>query len=458
MRVTHKLSAAQRRVLWLASSAERGSEHPLGRAVRKAARKAADMPRSAEMSDFQGVSGKGLVCRLNDLPVVLGSRNFVRELAAEEQPVRVAAARAARAAADAAMAAAEAHAGRGQAMAGAQAEVHAKNEKEAEVAETMASEEFSVAFPFPKGTEEAVSRLEEEGKTVMLVAERGVVKGVLGVTDVPRPEARGAVKALEGMGLKVWMVTGDNRRTAVAVASQLGISQGRVLAEVLPSNKAAQVRSLQAAGERVAMVGDGINDSPALAAADLGVAIATGTEIAMEAAGMVLMRSDVSDVITAIDLSRTIYRRIRMNFVWAMGYNIVAIPLAAGVLFPLLRVPVPPEVAGAAMALSSVSVVTSSLLLRRYKRPNVAGVAAEQEARGALAGNDSFDSYAIAVGSSSDSTFVTPLNTPLVTPKGSPTSRSQSKKSRRLLEAKGQNGKGESAPLLGGGAFGEESV
>jgi len=165
------------------------------------------------------------------------------------------------------------------------------------------------------------------------------------------------------------MVTGDNRRTANAVAKTLGIEQ--VFSEVLPGDKAAKVKELQDRGLSVAMVGDGINDSPALVQADIGIAIGSGTDVAIEAAEVVLLRSDLRDVIVAIDLARTAYRRILINFGWAFLYNLLGIPIAAGVFYPLFHRALPPEVAGLAMALSSVSVVLSSLQLRYYSKPKI---------------------------------------------------------------------------------------
>eukprot|EP00879_Flechtneria_rotunda_P014522 GHRR01015176.1.p2 GENE.GHRR01015176.1~~GHRR01015176.1.p2 ORF type:complete len:206 (-),score=55.86 GHRR01015176.1:603-1220(-) len=172
-------------------------------------------------------------------------------------------------------------------------------------------------------------------------------------------------------GIHCYLLTGDNWRTAKAIARQLSIPSQQVYAEVLPAGKAGVVRDLQAKGRVVAMVGDGINDSPALAAADVGIAIGSGTDIAVEAADYVLMRDDLEQVLVALDLSKKTFRRIQWNFVWAMGYNVVMIPIAAGTLYPEFHVQMPPWVAGGCMVFSSVSVVLSSLLLRRYKPPQV---------------------------------------------------------------------------------------
>ncbi|XP_043689474.1 copper-transporting ATPase RAN1-like [Telopea speciosissima] len=221
----------------------------------------------------------------------------------------------------------------------------------------------------PDEAENFLVELEESGKTGILVAYNDTLIGVLGLADPLKREAAVVVEGLKNLGVQPVMVTGDNWRTARAVAKEVGIQDVR--AEVMPSGKVDAIRSFQKDGSTVAMVGDGINDSPALAAADVGIAIGAGTDIAIEAADYVLMRNNLEDVITAIDLSRKTFARIRLNYVFAMGYNVVAIPVAAGVFFPLLRFRLPPWVAGACMALSSVTVVCSSLLLRRYKRPRL---------------------------------------------------------------------------------------
>ncbi|MCL5888207.1 MAG: heavy metal translocating P-type ATPase [Actinobacteria bacterium] len=205
-----------------------------------------------------------------------------------------------------------------------------------------------------------LEQLEGEGKTVMLVAVDGVLAGLVAVADTLKENSKEAVARLKEMGVEVYMITGDNRRTAEAIAAQAGIAPSNVLAEVLPEHKAAEVSKLQAKGLSVAMVGDGINDTPALAQANVGIAMGAGTDVAMETGEIVLMKNDLRDVVTAIELSKRTIRKIYQNFFWALGYNTLGIPVAA---LGLLR----PELAGAAMALSSVSVVTSSLLLRRFK-------------------------------------------------------------------------------------------
>ena len=228
----------------------------------------------------------------------------------------------------------------------------------------------------PPLAEAHLGRLEAAGRTAMLAAVDGALAAVLGVRDRVKPEAALVVRALHALGVDVWLCTGDAAATAATVAAAVGVPADRVLAQVLPGDKAARVRSLQERGRVVAMVGDGINDSPALAAADVGMAIGAGAQIALAAADVVLIRSDLRDVVTALHLSRAVFARIRANFGWALGYNALGVPLAAGVLFPATRTTIPPEAAGLAMALSSVSVVLSSLLLRRYVKPDLEQLAA----------------------------------------------------------------------------------
>jgi Cu+-exporting ATPase len=208
-------------------------------------------------------------------------------------------------------------------------------------------------------------RLEGEGKTALCVASDGEPVGVLALADTPKEHSAEAVRALMREGVRVVLLTGDNRRTAEAVARQLGI--GRVLAEVLPAEKAREVQKLQAEGLVVAMVGDGINDAPALTQADVGIAIGTGTDVAIESADIVLVKDDLRDVVRAMDLSRFTLRKIKQNLFWAFVYNSVGIPIAAGILYPFTGWMLHPVIAGAAMAMSSVSVVTNSLLMRRHR-------------------------------------------------------------------------------------------
>ena len=214
-------------------------------------------------------------------------------------------------------------------------------------------------------------RLAGEGKTAVYLTQENNLVGLIALADVPKETAEGAVESLKSRGLDVVMVTGDNKGTAYAIARQLGIN--RVLAEVLPANKADEIRKLQNAGEVVAMVGDGINDAPALAAADVGIAIGAGTDVAIEAADITLIRSDLMCVPEAITLSETTIRVIKQNLFWAFFYNVVGIPIAAGALYPFSGILLNPEYAAAAMAFSSVSVVSNSLRLRRIwnKRKNL---------------------------------------------------------------------------------------
>jgi P-type Cu+ transporter len=284
------------RLLQLAASAERGSEHPLGAAVVKgAADKGLAM---LAVGSFQALPGRGIEARVDGTSVLLGNAALMAE--------------------------------RGIGLLGLAA----------------ASDELAA-----------------HGKTPMFVSVDGAAAGIIAVADVPKPTSAAAIARLRAMGLEVVMLTGDNRRTAEAVAAQVGVD--RVLSEVLPGAKADAVRSLQAEGKAVAMVGDGINDAAALAQATVGIAIGSGTDVAIESADIVLMRGDLNDVAAAIALSRGTIRVIRQNLAWAFGYNVLGIPIAAGVLAlfggPLLS----PIFAAAAMSLSSVSVVSNALRLRR---------------------------------------------------------------------------------------------
>jgi Cu+-exporting ATPase len=215
--------------------------------------------------------------------------------------------------------------------------------------------------------EEYADRLADDGKTPMYVALDGRAAGLVAVADTVKEDSIAAIKALHDLGLEVAMITGDNERTANAVARQVGID--RVLADVLPDQKAAEVRSLQDEGKMVAMVGDGINDSPALAQADVGIAIGTGTDVAIEAADVTLMSGELRGLVTAIALSKATMRNIRQNLVLAFGYNAAAIPIAAGLLYPISGALLSPMIAAAAMALSSISVVLNAARLNNFGAP-----------------------------------------------------------------------------------------
>jgi len=279
-------------VLAVAAALEAGSEHPVGRAIVRAAQERGTQVGATV--DFEAVAGHGVVGVVDGRPASAGRDRLMAD--------------------------------RGVTVTGDIADLAAK--------------------------------LEAEGKTVVRVAHGGRAIGLVAVADTPRPEAGEVVAALRRRGLAVVLLTGDNLATATGVARQVGIE--RVVAEVLPQDKQAEVRRLRDGGERVAMVGDGINDAPALVEADLGIAIGSGTDVAIESADLALLRDDLHGVVTALDLSRRTYRTIVQNLVWAFGYNTLAIPVAAlGLLSP--------AVAGAAMAASSVSVVMNSLRLRRFQ-------------------------------------------------------------------------------------------
>jgi len=211
----------------------------------------------------------------------------------------------------------------------------------------------------PEPVQHAVQQLETAGSTVMLLGQGEAVLGLLAVADTVRPEARQAVELLQQRRIQVVMLSGDNRTTAEAIAAQVGITE--VIAEVRPADKADTIRALQQAGQVVAMVGDGVNDAPALATADIGIAIGSGADVAKEAGDLLLLGNDLRDVVTAIGLSRATMNKIRQNLFWAFIYNSLGVPIAAlGWLNPMI--------AGAAMALSSLSVIVNSSLLRRYRR------------------------------------------------------------------------------------------
>ena len=212
-----------------------------------------------------------------------------------------------------------------------------------------------------------MEKLENEGKTVVILALDKKIIGLVAIADTLKDFSKEAVKTLQSMGKKTAIITGDNKRVAQAIAQELGI-QG-VMAEVLPREKAAKIKELQKEGNIVAMVGDGINDAPALAQADLGIALGSGTDVAMETGDMVLIKNDLRDVVLAIDISNYTLKKIKQNLFWAFFYNSFGIPIAAGILYPFFGLLLNPVIAAVAMALSSFSVVLNALSMRYYRAP-----------------------------------------------------------------------------------------
>jgi Cu+-exporting ATPase len=289
----------QRRLLQLAASIERQSEHPLGEAIVHAAEEQ-EIPLKP-VKEFEVSTGKGVLGAVNGSWVGVGNAQLMTELGVGQADLR----------------------------------------KEAE-------------------------QLSTEGKTAVYVSVDGEIAGLIAVADPIRPTSREAVTRLKRLGLQVVMLTGDDRRTAKSVAGSVGVE--RVVAEVSPDHKLDEIRRIQENGRVVAMVGDGLNDAPALAQADLGVAMGTGTDVALETGSVALMRDDLLGVVDAIGLSRKTMRIIRQNLFWAFVYNVIGIPVAAGVLYPKFGILLSPAIAAAAMAASSVSVVLNSLRLRNYER------------------------------------------------------------------------------------------
>jgi Cu+-exporting ATPase len=286
------------RLLRLAASLERGSEHPLAQAIVDGA--TARGVALTEATGFQSLTGKGVTGTVDGVRVALGNAALAEAMAA---PTDVAAAQA-----------------------------------------------------------EALRR---QGQTVMYVIVDGALAGLVGVADPLKPTTAGAIRELRAGGLRVVMLTGDHRVTAEAVAASLGLAAGDVIADVLPTEKAQVIARLKAEGQIVAMAGDGINDAPALAAADVGIAMATGADIAIESAGITLLRGDLQGIVRARRLSHWTMRNIRQNLVLAFVYNVLGIPIAAGVLYPVFGVLMSPMLASAAMSVSSVSVIGNALRLRR---------------------------------------------------------------------------------------------
>ncbi|CAO2611603.1 Copper-transporting ATPase 2 [Lemmus lemmus] len=304
-----------RKVLAVVGTAEASSEHPLGVAVTKYCKEELGTETLGYCTDFQAVPGCGIGCKVsNTFSVLIGNREWMKR--------------------------------NGLTIS-------------SEISDTMTDHEM-------------------KGQTAILVAIDGVLCGMIAIADAVKPEAALAIYTLKSMGVDVALITGDNRKTARAIATQVGIN--KVFAEVLPSHKVAKVQELQNQGQKVAMVGDGVNDSPALAQADVGIAIGTGTDVAIEAADVVLIRNDLLDVVASIHLSKRTVRRIRVNLVLALIYNMVGIPIAAGVFMPI-GIVLQPWMGSAAMAASSVSVVLSSLQLKCYRKPDVERYEAQAHGR-----------------------------------------------------------------------------
>jgi len=288
---------SEQEILFLAGSAEKGSEHPLGEAIVRAAMERGIQTEQAD--EFEALPGHGIRARLNGREIVLGNERLMMEREIDFTSFRIAA-----------------------------------------------------------------ENLSSHGKTPMFVSIDNKAAGIIAVADTLKEHSQEAVSGLKALGLEVVMLTGDNRRTAQAIADELGISH--VLPEVLPQDKMDMVKKLQAEGRVVAMVGDGINDAPALTQADVGIAIGTGTDVAIEASDVTLIKDDLRVVSTAMRLSRRTMHTIKMNLFWAFFYNVIGIPVAAGVLYPFFGILLNPMFASAAMAFSSVSVVSNSLRLRRF--------------------------------------------------------------------------------------------
>ncbi|XP_036295753.1 copper-transporting ATPase 1 [Pipistrellus kuhlii] len=351
---------SRNKILAIVGTAESHSEHPLGAAITKYCKQELDTEALGTCIDFQVVPGCGISCKVTNIEGLLHKNNWK----IEENNIKNA----------------------------SLVQIDASNEQSSTSPSMIIDAQLSNALSFSEAlnaqhykvlignrewmtrnglvinhdVDDSMTEHERRGRTAVLVAIDDVLCGLIAIADTVKPEAELAVHILKSMGLEVILMTGDNSKTARSIASQVGIT--KVFAEVLPSHKVAKVKQLQEEGKRVAMVGDGINDSPALAMANVGIAIGTGTDVAIEAADVVLIRNDLLDVVASIDLSRKTVKRIRINFVFALIYNLVGIPIAAGVFMPIGLV-LQPWMGSAAMAASSVSVVLSSLFLKLYRKP-----------------------------------------------------------------------------------------
>uniref|UniRef100_A0A671T7T4 Copper-transporting ATPase 2 n=1 Tax=Sinocyclocheilus anshuiensis TaxID=1608454 RepID=A0A671T7T4_9TELE len=348
-----------RKVLAVVGTAEASSEHPLGMAVAKHCKEELGTETLGYCHDFQAVPGCGISCKVSNIEDLLQDSPKTQETntsAAKQTPLLVTL-QGATTDESSLVADTETNSGSGKVNVPSYSVLIGNRQ-------WMMRNGLEVTAD----VDDAMSSHETKGQTAILVAIDSVPCAMLAVADTVKEESALAVHTLSSMGIEVFMITGDNRRTARAIATQVGIS--KVFAEVLPSHKVAKVQELQEQGLKVAMVGDGVNDSPALAHADLGIAIGTGTDVAIEAADIVLIRNDLMDVVASIELSKKTVQRIRINFVFALIYNLLGIPIAAGVFMPVGLV-LQPWMGSAAMAASSVSVVLSSLLLRLYKKTSV---------------------------------------------------------------------------------------
>ncbi|XP_049729248.1 copper-transporting ATPase 1 isoform X2 [Elephas maximus indicus] len=342
------------KILAIVGTAESNSEHPLGAAVTKYCKQELDTETLGTCIDFQVVPGCGISCKVTNIEGLLRKDSWK----IEENNIKNA----------------------------ALVQIDGNNEQsstsssmiiDAQLSKALNAQQYKVLIGnrewmtrngliINNDVDDSMTEHEKKGRTAILVAVDDELCGLIAIADTVKPEAELAVHILKSMGLEVVLMTGDNSKTAKSIASQVGIT--KVFAEVLPSHKVAKVKQLQEEGKRVAMVGDGINDSPALAMANVGIAIGTGTDVAIEAADVVLIRNDLLDVVASIDLSRKTVKRIWINFVFALIYNLVGIPIAAGVFMPIGLV-LQPWMGSAAMAASSVSVVLSSLFLKLYRKP-----------------------------------------------------------------------------------------
>nr|XP_008113944.1 PREDICTED: copper-transporting ATPase 2 isoform X5 [Anolis carolinensis] len=339
-------SLSLKKVLAVIGTAEASSEHPLGMAVTKYCKEELGTEILGYCKDFQAVPGCGISCNVSSIEAVVGEADRIETQQSLQLLI-------------------------------------------SDLSDAVVPQTYAVlignrewmrrnGLHISNDVHEAMMSHEMKGHTAVLVAIDGVLCGMIAIADTVKPEAALAVHILQNMGVDVVLITGDNRKTAKAIATQVGIR--KVFAEVLPSHKVAKVQELQAAGKKVAMVGDGINDSPALARADVGIAIGTGTDVAIEAADVVLIRNDLLDVVASIHLSKRTVKRIRINLILALIYNLLGIPIAAGVFMPV-KIVLQPWMGSAAMAASSVSVLLSSLQLKCYTKPDLETYEAQAHGR-----------------------------------------------------------------------------